>query len=432
MASSRAAWVLGLARLISSPRTMLENTGPGRKTKALRSRSQTETPVTSDGSRSGVNCTRWKPQWMLRASDLARRVLPTPGTSSMRRWPSERRPSTTRSTTARLPWMTRSMLAAMASKRSENQDSSCWPTGASVTVRASGGRRCGFGSGGYQRVPFAGVTGAPGVRGRHRGSRGERARMMLRCVSASLFAVLVRPRLWLEAVAHRSGFPMQGVVEAATISAGVGVPALAQGHRLRGPGGRAHARGCGALPAVAAQAASGVKGVGAVAAQSLRDELLALPGVAEVELDGEGERARRGADPPGRRRRPRPGGPRGAAGAGGARHALPGGRERGGARRPRCRWWSRPPRPKRTPPRPPAAPALRPRAPALQSVRVEESAAAVAVTVTAADGRQVTRDGVDAKRGWRLRPSRPSACCSRAPCRGWWWSIGSRPTAPGW
>ena len=36
MDSSRADWVLGEARLISSARTMLLNTGPGRNSKALR------------------------------------------------------------------------------------------------------------------------------------------------------------------------------------------------------------------------------------------------------------------------------------------------------------------------------------------------------------------------------------------------------------
>ena len=40
------------------------------------------------GSRSGVNCTRRTVQSMDRASVLASRVLPTPGTSSTRRCPS--------------------------------------------------------------------------------------------------------------------------------------------------------------------------------------------------------------------------------------------------------------------------------------------------------------------------------------------------------
>ena len=97
------------------------NTGPGRKTKPERSRSHTDTPVTSDGSRSGVNWMRWNWQWIERASDFASSVLPTPGTSSMSRWPSDNMARTMRSTTSRLPWTTRSMFADMAPKRSANQ-----------------------------------------------------------------------------------------------------------------------------------------------------------------------------------------------------------------------------------------------------------------------------------------------------------------------
>ena len=41
-----------------------------------------DTPVTSEGSRSGVNWIRHTVQSMLRARVLASRVLPTPGTSS--------------------------------------------------------------------------------------------------------------------------------------------------------------------------------------------------------------------------------------------------------------------------------------------------------------------------------------------------------------
>ena len=51
------------------------------------SRSYTEIPRMSAGSRSLVNCTRWKSRPMIRASAWASKVLPTPGTSSMSRWP---------------------------------------------------------------------------------------------------------------------------------------------------------------------------------------------------------------------------------------------------------------------------------------------------------------------------------------------------------
>ncbi len=60
MTSSRADCVFGEARLISSPRTMLAKTGPGRKLKVEVAWSKTDTPVTSEGSRSGVNWMRFQ------------------------------------------------------------------------------------------------------------------------------------------------------------------------------------------------------------------------------------------------------------------------------------------------------------------------------------------------------------------------------------
>ena len=85
MHSSSADWVLGDARLISSPTTMLAKTPPGRNSNWRVSWLKIETPVTSEGSRSGVNWMRATEQSMLRASALLSWVLPTPGTSSMRR-----------------------------------------------------------------------------------------------------------------------------------------------------------------------------------------------------------------------------------------------------------------------------------------------------------------------------------------------------------
>ena len=103
--SSSADCVRGEARLISSARTTLANTGPGWKTNSLASWWKTETPVTSPGSRSGVNWIRChgvpSAPARLRASD----VFPTPGTSSSSRWPSASRQTRARSTTSALPWM---------------------------------------------------------------------------------------------------------------------------------------------------------------------------------------------------------------------------------------------------------------------------------------------------------------------------------------
>ena len=91
MHSSRAACVLGDARLISSTSRMFANTGPGRNSNSFERWLKMLTPVMSDGSRSGVNCRRENEQSTERASDLASVVFPTPGKSSMIRWPSERR-----------------------------------------------------------------------------------------------------------------------------------------------------------------------------------------------------------------------------------------------------------------------------------------------------------------------------------------------------
>ena len=113
MHSSSADCVLGEARLISSPTTMFANTGPGRNSNSLVCRLKIETPVTSLGSRSGVNWMRLTVQSMDRASALASEVLPTPGTSSTRRWPSASRVTRAMRTTSGLPTSTRSTLAAM-------------------------------------------------------------------------------------------------------------------------------------------------------------------------------------------------------------------------------------------------------------------------------------------------------------------------------
>ena len=76
MHSSRLDWVLGEARLISSASTMLAKMGPGRNSNSPLFWLKTLTPVTSLGSRSGVNWTRANRQSMDRASDLASSVLP--------------------------------------------------------------------------------------------------------------------------------------------------------------------------------------------------------------------------------------------------------------------------------------------------------------------------------------------------------------------
>ena len=68
--------------------TMFAKTGPRLNSKRRLAWSNTDTPVTSLGSRSGVNWMRLTVQSTDRASALASMVLPTPGTSSMSRCPS--------------------------------------------------------------------------------------------------------------------------------------------------------------------------------------------------------------------------------------------------------------------------------------------------------------------------------------------------------
>ena len=89
MHSSRADWVLGEARLISSTSRMFANTGPGLNSNSFERWLKTLTPVTSDGRRSGVNWSRENEQSTDRAIDFASVVFPTPGKSSMIRWPSD-------------------------------------------------------------------------------------------------------------------------------------------------------------------------------------------------------------------------------------------------------------------------------------------------------------------------------------------------------
>ena len=64
---------------------------------------KTLTPLTSLGSRSGVNWIRLKLLPTLRAIALARTVFPTPGTSSIRTWPRHSSATRTRLTSRRLP-----------------------------------------------------------------------------------------------------------------------------------------------------------------------------------------------------------------------------------------------------------------------------------------------------------------------------------------
>src|ERR687887_338615 len=71
MHSSSAACVFGDARLISSTSRRFAKTGPGRNSNSFERWLKTFTPVTSEGSRSGVNCMRENETSRLRASAFA-------------------------------------------------------------------------------------------------------------------------------------------------------------------------------------------------------------------------------------------------------------------------------------------------------------------------------------------------------------------------
>ena len=139
MHSSNADCVLGLARLISSPTTTLANTPPGRNSNSRLSWLKIDTPVTSDGSRSGVNWMRRTEQSMVRARVLLSIVLPTPGTSSMRRWPSASSTTTASRATSGLPSMTFSMPARtwLVTRCSVSRSAVLAPVSAPVEVTRS-------------------------------------------------------------------------------------------------------------------------------------------------------------------------------------------------------------------------------------------------------------------------------------------------------
>src|SRR6266536_4079110 len=115
MASSRPAWVLSGVRLISSASSRLVKTGPWRKRKEPSRCSKIVWPSTSDGIRSGLNCTRLKLRSSVRARVFTSSVFATPGTPSSRTWPRTSSAATSPDTAPSCPttalaisWRTRS------------------------------------------------------------------------------------------------------------------------------------------------------------------------------------------------------------------------------------------------------------------------------------------------------------------------------------
>lgn len=118
IASRSADCVLGVARFISSARTIWDIIGPDRNSNSPFCWLYIDAPVTSLGSRSGVNWTlrNWHP--VVTAMDLASIVLPTPGTSSTSTCPRLIRDIVANRTVSCLPTMTLPMLMMIRSASS--------------------------------------------------------------------------------------------------------------------------------------------------------------------------------------------------------------------------------------------------------------------------------------------------------------------------
>ena len=115
IASSSADCVFGVARLISSASTTCAMIGPGRNSKSPVFWLKIDTPLTSLGSRSGVNWMRRKLHPAEMARLRARIVLPTPGTSSISTCPWHSSAISACRTSASFPMITFSTLAMIRS-----------------------------------------------------------------------------------------------------------------------------------------------------------------------------------------------------------------------------------------------------------------------------------------------------------------------------
>ena len=121
--SSSADCTFAGARLISSASRKLQKTGPSSVSNEPESGRYMRVPTRSDGTRSGVNWTRWKLPPSTWAVVLIVSVFARPGTPSIRRWPPASRQTSTRSSIASCPAITR-----LISKRACSRSSRCSST----------------------------------------------------------------------------------------------------------------------------------------------------------------------------------------------------------------------------------------------------------------------------------------------------------------
>ena len=141
MASSRADCTLLGARLISSASSRLANTGPFLGLKVSERGSNTSVPTTSEGSRSGVNCTRRKVMWLAAASVLMVRVLASPGRPSSSTCPGTSRATRRRFSRFGWPTITFRHSCSRASRGLGSGAGMGWSGVASILAQASSCRR---------------------------------------------------------------------------------------------------------------------------------------------------------------------------------------------------------------------------------------------------------------------------------------------------
>ena len=122
MASNRALWTFAGERLISSARIIFAKIGPFFTKKSPSFWLYIRVPIRSAGSKSGVNCIRWKAVSITVAKEEIVRVFAKPGTPSNKTWPLVKSPIINRSIMYFCPMTTLSSSVRMSSIN----DELCW------------------------------------------------------------------------------------------------------------------------------------------------------------------------------------------------------------------------------------------------------------------------------------------------------------------
>src|SRR3954452_14367539 len=123
--SSSADCTFAGARLISSARTKLPNTGPSSMSNWPVSGRYTRVPTRSAGTRSGVNCTRLNVPPRTEASVFTVSVLASPGTPSSSTWPPASSETSSRSSIASWPTITRLISKSASSSAARGSSERC-------------------------------------------------------------------------------------------------------------------------------------------------------------------------------------------------------------------------------------------------------------------------------------------------------------------